>query len=73
MERGQLVRELNELAQEHADKLSALRKIPLVAGAGGVTVEPAMKTLSARAKISGLTRGAESFDIFTLLSPLPMV
>jgi hypothetical protein len=27
----------------------------LVAGAGGVTVEPAMKTLSAKAKISGLT------------------
>jgi len=31
----------------------------LVAGAGGVTVAPAMKMLSAKAKISGLTRGAE--------------
>jgi len=34
---------------------TALAKIALVAGAGGVTVSSAMKTLSAKAKISGLT------------------
>jgi hypothetical protein len=38
----------------------------LVAGAGGVTVEPAMKMLSAKAKISGLAPGAERLGIFML-------
>jgi hypothetical protein len=36
-----------------------LAKIALVAGAFGVTVSAAMKTLSARAKIKGLALGAE--------------
>jgi len=36
-------------------ELAVLEKIGLVAGAGGVTVAPIMKTLSAKARNSGLT------------------
>jgi hypothetical protein len=38
------------------------RKIALVAGAFGVTVSAAMKTLSAKAKISGLAVGEMIFQ-----------